>query len=158
MEGKTEVADMAFLPFFKQKIHHSIINKPTVECFHSTATYGVKKVIVNVIRIEVLKRFPVHFHCRLSTRIPKIRKFCGNEIAIPRMSGKGFSCGLLAVPRQINGGSIEIIDSILQGCIHKQIDLLLVNNLISLVILRHRPSHTPVAQDAYFLSCFRIGP
>ena len=64
------------------------------------------------------------------------------------MAVEGLRGGALAVTAQIDGGGVEIIHAVGQGEVHQAVDLLLVDMVLAVFSLDHRPAHAAVAERA----------
>ena len=58
------------------------------------------------------------------------------------------TCGSFALTLKIYRSCVEIIYAILKGMIYETVHSLLINDVLLVLILGHRPSHTAVAEYA----------
>lgn len=60
VKRKPQVPDTPGLAFFHQKINHTVVDVPCPECLDAAIADGVQQIIIDVVHLQVLERFPIH--------------------------------------------------------------------------------------------------
>ena len=60
VKRKSQVPDTPGLAFFHQKINHTVVDVPCPECLDAAIADGVQQIIIDVVHLQVLERFPIH--------------------------------------------------------------------------------------------------
>ena len=147
VEREAEFADVAQPAFLHQEIHHPVVAEAAVE--GGFVGQRVQQVVVNVVRAEILQRVPVHLDRQFVGRNrADVRQLGGDEIAVARIALQGFSGRGLALPLQVHGGGVEVVDSAGDRQVDHLVHLFLVDDLAAFGVAGHRPAHAAVAQQA----------
>ena len=73
------------------------------------------------------------------------------------MALQSYACGLFALSLKVYRCCIEVVYSVLESIVHKSVSGLLIDHVVSVLILDHRPSHAAVTQDADLVAIAGIG-
>ena len=147
VEGEAQVADAAFFPFLEQELHHAVLNIALAEGFHAAAANGVQQVIVEIVRFKLLKGVVVHLDGCLGRLVAKVGQLGGNVVFVARVAAEGNAGRLFALPLQVGGGGVEVIDTVLDGIIYHLIYGFLVYLVFSFGIAHHGPAHAAEADE-----------
>ena len=157
MEGKTEIAYSSGLAFLHEEFNDSVILESLLEAFVSVET--VKQIIIDVVDLHLFERVPVHRHgLFLRMCAAEIGQFGGNEVALTGMAAQRFSSRSFALTLKIYRCSVEIVDSVGDGMVYKVVDSLLIDDVLPILVLYHRPAHAAVSEQTYLVASDCICP
>ena len=146
VEGETEVADAARLALLHEEVHDAAVLEAVLEIL--AVTDGVQQVVVDVVGLEDLQRAAVHLHAVLEGGWPEHGQLGGQEPLLAGIAVQRLGRGPFAVAAQVDRGGVEIVDAMFDGEVHQAVDFLLVDMVLTVLALDHRPAHAAVAQGA----------
>ena len=148
MEGPAQVADPSLGTLLQHEVEHAILDVAILEKLDAAAsTDGVHQVVVQVVGLQVLQGLVEHGDRVLTRIVAEVRHLGGQVVGLARMATQGDARSLLRHTLHIDRGSVEIVHAMLDGIVHEAVHLLLVDHILAIVSLLHRPSHTAIAQE-----------
>ena len=157
MERPSEVADTTGFTFLQKKIQQAIVNETFLECFDTlTATNGVKEIVIDIIYLKILQRIMVHLYRTFEIRDAWIRHLGSDEELVARMAFQSDTHCSFRLTLKIYRSRIEKVYSTLDGIVHQFIHLFLINNVFTILIFLHRPTHTSITEKRNFVTCIRV--
>ena len=150
VERESEVADAACLALLHQEVHHAIVHVAGVEFVHA-ATYCVQQVVVDVVDLQVLHRFPVHLDAGLAAlrRRVEVGELRGHEIFLTLVATQRNARTGLRLALTVDGRRVEIVHAVLDGVVHLAVNHLLV--VVVLVFGLRRQAHHAIAQQRHLV-------
>ena len=115
MIRESQVTDSACLTLLHQEVEYTIIQESATKVIHTTATYAVQEIIVDIIHLQVFHGTFIHFlrlFERPGTRVG-IRHLGSNIILVTWMTLQGYTGNNLILSTSIGCGSIKIIHTML---------------------------------------------
>ena len=146
VERKAQMAYPSCLAFLQHEVHHPVVHVTLLECLHSATSDGMQKIIVEIIRPQLLHRVPVDFQRSLCSPDIEIRHLRRDIIAVPRITAQRLACSGLRLSLEICRGSVIIIHTVAVRIIHHLVNSLLVNHILPVRTLDHRPPHAAVTE------------
>ena len=147
VEGKPELADLAFFPVCLKQIHHPVVHEPVIESLKASASEGVKQVVVQIVRLKIPERIVVQFQGRGSGVVTEVGQFRGDEVRVSRMPAEGVPDSLFRQPPEIDGGGVVVVHSVGQSVVNQLVGILLVHDVLAFFVFLHRETHAPVAKQ-----------
>ena len=110
------------------------------------STYGMKQIIIQIIRLQFFHRLMVHLDGILTSIVLEIGHLCRNQELFAGITFQGRTGGSFRKPLAIDRRCIEIIHSVSDSIIHQLIHRILVYH-ISITVRRwfQRPAHTSIS-------------
>ena len=93
VEGESEVPDPSLFLLSAQEFEHSVFDIPLVEGLDAAAADRMEKVIVEIVRLEVLEGVFVHLERGLAGIVPEVGELSSNIIGRARETAQGDAGG-----------------------------------------------------------------
>ena len=147
VEGKSELADLPFLPVRLKQVHHPVVHEPVVESLKASAAEGVEQVVVQIVRLKVPERIVVQFQGRGPGMVAEVGQFSGEVVRAPRMPAQGVAHSLLGKSPEIDRGGVVVVHAVSQGVVNQFVRVLLIHDVLTVPVLLHRETHAAVAEQ-----------
>ena len=168
VERPPEVADAPGLALAQQKVEHAAVDKTFVESLDAlVAAHSVQQIVIQIIRLQVAKRPPVHLLRILEYPSGRHSPPChtvighlrGDEHLLARMAFEGDTRRFFGKALYVDGGRVEIVDPVGDGIIDQLVDGLLVDRVaVGRRRLQQGPAHAAVAQQRHAVARREAGP
>ena len=158
MEREPELADPPGLPLLQQVIDHAVVLVALLEGLVAALPDRVEQVVVEVVRLHLVERVPVHLQRRLRRIVVEVRELRGNVEGLAGIAVQGLGGSLLRLPAQVRRRRVVVVHAMLHGIGHHVVDLLLVYDVLAVLVLYHWPEHAAVANERNLVPVARVGP
>ncbi len=163
MVGEAEILDASSLAFSQHEVEHAVVQIARRETLHASLPYGMEQIIVDVIHTQFLERVAIHLDRLLAAPrlLTEVRQLGGNEIFVARVATEGYSRTVFRHSLTVGRRRVEIVDAMLDGIVHKTIDHLLVDGVVTLAsdgfAAGVRQSHHSKPKERHLITRLGIG-